>query len=494
MINRRARITDEEASRLKDRAALLLSKDGYYKIRKHKMYTGSLGTFLMIMGGLLIFFIYLCIKEGLGEVNLKICLFVFLAMILIFSALVLKELIATRLSDEDDTYIVPAYACGRSFLGNVLQLAYYDFVKDEIVITDYDTARDRSVRVGADNYTHMVGVKRRKNLQLLYFADHKALKHIIPKNNSSNDKIDKMDKFDHEIKVDEEILEKVLKEYVIDPVLLDEASANEFSQGTKIEYKGKIYNYYGYSEANGYIVISSANAEEGFMCGEDFNHMIPTCISHMPLDRKLRYKKIMPDEVEDHYTLQYISEYAGFKCRYSVYSSGRVRITVDSFDVGNDRPRNLPPESEKKLFALGFKTGNEGDNEWDWRCVYINENISLEDERFLLKAYKYYHEGNMAAPFDKCTQKRVGKIDTETDLKSLYKDVVAREKKEVFENICSRYASHLMWKYFITEPKIPERAHEEAGKAARIIHEKYPEFDEESIVFRIENHICRTNM
>ncbi len=45
---------------------------------------------------------------------------------------------------------------------------------------------------------------------------------------------------------------------------LDKLSANKLSPGIKVVCNGRVYNYYGYSEAKGYIVISSAEKEDGF--------------------------------------------------------------------------------------------------------------------------------------------------------------------------------------------------------------------------------------
>lgn len=211
---------------------------------------------------------------------------------------------------------------------------------------------------------------------------------------------------------------------------LDKLSANKLSPGIKVVCNGRVYNYYGYSEAKGYIVISSAEKEDGFIPGEEFNHLIPAGLGLFPINEHVYYKKISQEQIEDTYSGIIKAKYDDFKCSFSVYSSGRVEIVIDSCEYEDElRERDqdsflhLRQDIEDKLKTMGFSFEYEGDNPWDHRRIYVNKNVSIDDEKFDIKAFKYYHDGPLAVPFDTFKPTLVGTVAQDVDLKAVYSRV-----------------------------------------------------------------------
>ena len=201
---------------------------------------------------------------------------------------------------------------------------------------------------------------------------------------------------------------------ILDSTMLDAKTDNKFSSGIKIVYKSKIYNYYGYSQVKGYIVISTAMLEEGFVIGDIFNHSIPVGISHFPLKQNLYYKKINPSDVEDYYDIIHKSEYSGYKCHCSVYYTGYVKVVIDAINFSG---HVLPSDVEIQLLNQGFSSFYDGDNSWDYRKIYVNDKILLSDENLKLSCVKKFFE--YPYPFDEMRCKKDENME-DIDLKSLY--------------------------------------------------------------------------
>lgn len=208
----------------------------------------------------------------------------------------------------------------------------------------------------------------------------------------------------------------------IDSKQIDKITANELSEGFKIVYNGKTYNNFGNSKAKGYIVISSALPEEGFMIGEEFNHTIPQGIGLMEIDKSLYYKKILPEQIEDFYFLKHETEYAGIRCSYSVSSLGNIKIVIDERMLFEKQP-----ELEQFVCGLGFVEKMVGDNSWDYRKIFIKENVPIEDEKFDIKVYKNYTK-KMAAPYDLCHIKHNDeRIYVDVNIKNIVKNSINRD-------------------------------------------------------------------
>ena len=237
---------------------------------------------------------------------------------------------------------------------------------------------------------------------------------------------------------------------------LDQLSSNELSPGTKVVCNGRVYNYFGYSEAKGYIVISSAEEEDGFIPGEEFNHLIPVGLSIYPINEHLYYKKISREQIEETYSEIIKAKYDDFVCDYSVFSSGRVKIVIDSLGTNDefcerdqDRFLHLRQDIEDKLKAMGFSFEYEGDHPWDHRRIYVNKNVSIDDEKFDIKAYKYYHDGPLAVPFDAFEPTGQGTVAQNIDLKAVYmtlinKSIADKDDKSI---LTSARVNELLVKY-----------------------------------------------
>ncbi len=84
---------------------------------------------------------------------------------------------------------------------------------------------------------------------------------------------------------------------------------------------------------------------------------------------------------------------------------------------------HLRQDIEDKLKTMGFSFEYEGDNPWDHRRIYVNKNVSIDDEKFDIKAFKYYHDGPLAVPFDTFKPTLVGTVAQDVDLKAVYSRV-----------------------------------------------------------------------
>ena len=207
-------------------------------------------------------------------------------------------------------------------------------------------------------------------------------------------------------------------EIFLDSVLMDARTENRLSQGIKIVYKSKTYNYYGFSRDKGYIVISSAILEEGFIIGDIFQHSIPIDISPFPLNKKLYYKKVEAGDVDDYYAIRHKSEYRGYECRCAVYSTGYVKVEIDTLKT-NYSERALPSDDERIFYDLGFLSFAAGDYPTDSRKIYVNDKILLSDENLKFSCIKQYYEKQGPYPFDEMKCNKDDDVEI-IDLKPLY--------------------------------------------------------------------------
>lgn len=177
---------------------------------------------------------------------------------------------------------------------------------------------------------------------------------------------------------------------------------------------GKQYQYVGYHSEKGYLIICSANSEEGFTIGSEFKHEIPI-IKNMDnnLNDDLYYKKVMPREIEDIYNVFVKEEFWGYRCNIKIQSEETYAI----FITGDEK-------KDSKLLNLGFKSELMSDRPWHNYFLYKKEIDSIDDDAVQITAIKYYMPQNVVEPFASMKRKEYStSTELEIDVKAIYSTI-----------------------------------------------------------------------
>lgn len=187
-----------------------------------------------------------------------------------------------------------------------------------------------------------------------------------------------------------------------------------------VEYNGKKYKEVGYDRESGSLIICSAFPEDGFTIGREFNYEMPIYTNMaLNVNDDLFYKIVMPEEIEDVYSVYDIVEYCGYRCFIWIQASGTFKIVI----YGDEK-------RDSNLISLGFHCELDADHPWHTYYWYEKIIDSIDDDKVKMVARKTYLQKDVDESIDSMKRKENGtKTDLKIDIKKIYRTIAEKIKE-----------------------------------------------------------------